>query len=44
VLEACWNLDIAENAGAFAALTVPCDEERAPRAGGAPVLAAEQLG
>jgi hypothetical protein len=44
VLEACWNLDIAENAGELAALTVPCDEERAPRASGAPVLAAEQIG
>jgi hypothetical protein len=44
VFESCWNLDIAENAGAPAALTVPCDEERTLRASGAPVLAAEQLG
>ena len=44
VLEACWNLDTTENAGALAALTVQCDEERAPQASDAPALEAEQLG
>ena len=40
-LEACWNLDTAANAGALAALTVPCDEERARHVSGAAALAAE---
>ena len=44
LLEACWNLDRADNAGALAALAVPLDEQRAPHASDAPVLAAEQLG
>jgi 2-methylcitrate dehydratase PrpD len=43
VLDACWDLDTAEDAGALAALTVPCDEKRPPRGSEAPVLAAEKL-
>jgi 2-methylcitrate dehydratase PrpD len=44
VLQACWNLDRAVNAGALAALTVPDGDERAPHANDAPEPAAEELG
>jgi 2-methylcitrate dehydratase PrpD len=44
VLQACWNLDTSENAGALAALTVPCDAEPAPHASETAVLTAEQFG
>ena len=44
VLEACWNLDTAQNAGALAALTVPPGNDRVLHASDAPVLAAEQRG
>jgi 2-methylcitrate dehydratase PrpD len=41
VLEACWNLDRAANAGTLAGLTVPFDQDRVPHASDPSIRAAE---